>query len=136
MSESRDWLHFAAEDLRVAELVLQAGIYNQVCFHAQQCVEKSLKAWLAHHGHLPPRVHQLSLLLKLCPQPLPFPDKVEANILALDRFYIPTRYPDALPGSLPYGLPDKSDAEESLAIARQVLTRLNTLLNQPEADLE
>ena len=91
MSESRDWLHFAAEDLRVAELVLQAGIYNQVCFHAQQCVEKSLKAWLAHHGHLPPRVHQLSLLLKLCPQPLPFPDKVEANILALDRFYIPTR---------------------------------------------
>ena len=28
-----------------------------------------------------------------------------------DRFYIPTRYPDEIPGSLPEGLPNKKDAE-------------------------
>lgn len=100
MSETPNWLHFAAEDLQVAELTLEAGIYNQTCFHAQQCVEKALKAWPAHHGHAPPRVHQMSLLLRLCPRPLPFPETLEASILTLDRFYIPTRYPDALPGTL------------------------------------
>jgi HEPN domain-containing protein len=36
------WLVFAREDLHVAELVFDKGIYNQACFHAQQCVEKAL----------------------------------------------------------------------------------------------
>jgi HEPN domain-containing protein len=59
MSEA-DWLHFAREDLCVAELAFSAQIYSQVCFHAQQCVEKALKASLRHHGIVPPRSHQLS----------------------------------------------------------------------------
>jgi hypothetical protein len=29
--ESERWLHFACEDLKMAELALAAGIYNQVC---------------------------------------------------------------------------------------------------------
>ena len=40
------WLVFAREDLRMAELALAEGIFNQVCFHAQQCVEKAIKSWL------------------------------------------------------------------------------------------
>ena len=128
MSAIGDWLRFAAEDMQMAELALKAEIFNQTCFHAQQCVEKVLKAWLAHHGHVPPRVHQMSLLLKLCPQPLPFPATLETNVLALDRFYIPTRYPDALPGALPHGLPDKRDAEEAFTTANQVLTAVADLL--------
>ena len=32
------WLVFAREDLCMAELALAEGIFNQVCFHAQQCV--------------------------------------------------------------------------------------------------
>ena len=37
------WLEFAREDVQMAELALDADVYNQVCFHAQQCVEKCLK---------------------------------------------------------------------------------------------
>lgn len=36
------WLIFAREDLVVAKIVLDEGIYHQACFHAQQCVEKAL----------------------------------------------------------------------------------------------
>jgi HEPN domain-containing protein len=36
------WLIFARENLVVARIVLDEGIYNQACFHAQQCVEKAL----------------------------------------------------------------------------------------------
>ena len=119
MSEAVDWIRFAREDLRVAEWTYSAQIYNQTCFHAQQCVEKSLKAWLCHQGMLPPRVHQLSALLGQLPGDIL--TDLRMDIILLDRFYIPTRYPDALPGMLPDGLPVAADAEEALGVARQVL---------------
>jgi HEPN domain-containing protein len=45
------------------------------------------------------------------------PVSLSERLLLLDRFYIPTRYPDALPDALPNALPDRSDAEEALATA-------------------
>ena len=128
MSEAAYWLRFAAEDLQVAEWALSAGIYNQTCFHAQQCVQKTLKAWLLHNGLPTPRVHQMSVLLGLAPRPLPFSNEVEEGIISLDRFYIPTRYPDALPGSLPEGMPGSGDATEALTLAQQVLAALRTVI--------
>ena len=119
MSEAADWIRFAREDLRVAEWAFSAEIYNQACFHAQQCVEKVLKAWLRYRGTLPPRTHQLSLLLALLPDEVLADFRIEITLL--DRFYIPTRYPDALAGALPDGLPDVTDAQEALDVARGVL---------------
>jgi HEPN domain-containing protein len=119
MSEAGDWIRFAHEDLRVAEWAFSAEIYNQACFHAQQCVEKVLKAWLRYRGTLPPRTHQLSLLLALLPDEMLADFRLEITLL--DRFYIPTRYPDAVAGALPGGLPDATDAREALSVARNVL---------------
>ena len=50
------WLVFAQQDLQMAELAYQEGIYNQVCFHSQQCIEKCLKGILANQEkhHLEP----------------------------------------------------------------------------------
>ena len=42
------------------------------------------------------------------------------EIKLLDAFYIPTRYPDGIPGSLPEGLPDEKDAESSLSTAEKI----------------
>lgn len=53
-----------------------------------------------------------------------------------DRFYIPTRYPDALPDSLPEGLPEASDAQEALAVARQVFETVTQELMHSEGDQE
>jgi HEPN domain-containing protein len=62
------WLTFAREDLRTAEILLENRIYNQSCFHTQQCIEKALKALLIHHrGHMPPKTHVISDLLGLLP---------------------------------------------------------------------
>ena len=119
MNEDERWLQFAREDLRMAELAMQAGIYNQVCFHAQQCAEKAVKGVLADQRQIPPRTHRLADLIPLLePNPLA---SFALDVQLLDRFYIPTRYPDALPGSLPEGLPDETDAQEALAVARQAL---------------
>ncbi|MFH1633632.1 MAG: HEPN domain-containing protein [Chloroflexota bacterium] len=122
MGSPTDWLYFAREDLRVAELTLSNEIYNQVCFHSQQCCEKALKAWLAHQGIESPRKHQLSVLLAL--STIDIFAELGGDIVRLDRFYIPTRYPDVLAGSLPEGLPNKANAEEAIDTARKVLHRV------------
>jgi uncharacterized protein len=67
VNTSGQWLKFATEDLQVAEFVLPQGLYAPVCFHAQQCVEKSIKAALIHQGTVPPRTHSIANLLKLLP---------------------------------------------------------------------
>ncbi|MGB9873168.1 MAG: HEPN domain-containing protein [Anaerolineae bacterium] len=128
MSESERWLVFANEDLRMGELAMSEAIYNQVCFHAQQCAEKAVKALLAHQGHPPPRTHRLGDLLSLL-DPNPLGD-LTFELQLLDRFYIPTRYPDALPGALPEGLPDRQDAQQALDLARQILELAKAILHK------
>ena len=120
--EVNRWLIFAQEDLQVAEILWDAGIHNQVCFHAQQCVEKALKGTLIRRGHVPPRTHSITDLLSLFP-PEWLAD-LRDDLSMMDDLYIPTRYPDALPGVFPDGLPGRAEAEEALALARAVLNRL------------
>lgn len=117
--QTERWLAFAREDLRMAELAIAEAIWNQACFHAQQCVEKILKAWLVERGEMPPRTHKLADLVVLLGEArfAGFANEVQA----LDRFYIPTRYPDALPGTLPEGLPNEEEARETLALVRRVM---------------
>ncbi len=60
-------LHKAAQDeAAMAHLMPDANLDDElVGFHAQQAVEKSLKAWLAHLGIDYPRVHSLETLVEL-----------------------------------------------------------------------
>jgi len=128
MRENERWFLFAHQDLRMAELAMGEKLYNQVCFHSQQCVEKAIKGLLAHQGKIPPRTHRLADLLGLL-DPDPFAEE-RFEIQLLDRFYIPTRYPDALPGSLPEGLPDAQDAHEALNTAQKILARIEQLVER------
>lgn len=45
--------------------------YDAVCFHAQQCIEKMMKAQLIHLGVIPTKTHDLAylnqLLMPVCP---------------------------------------------------------------------
>jgi HEPN domain-containing protein len=119
--EVKNWIEFAREDSRMAELALKEKIYNQACFHAEQCVEKAIKALIIHKGRIHPQSHKIADLLAYLGKSV-F-DDLEAEIISLDRFYIPTRYPDALPGMLPEGLPTESDAKEAIKIARLVFEK-------------
>ena len=126
---AKPWLDLAYQDLLAAKVLYEEGIYNLVCFHAQQCVEKSLKGLLVALGHPPPRLHSVSELLRLIPANL-FSD-LSQNLAIFDDYYIPVRYPDALPGSLPYGLPGEQEARVALELAevvmKKVLDQLRTL---------
>lgn len=118
-SDAERWLSFARDDLRMAELALEEEIFNQVCFHSQQSAEKSIKSLISAQAKTPPRTHVMAELIRLLnPNPV---EQMSMELLFLDRFYIPTRYPDALPGSLPEGMPDRNDAEGALVTASKLL---------------
>ena len=70
----RGWLAKAEGDYRTAGRELNAADapnYDAVCFHAQQAIEKYMKALLLSRGHVPPRSHDLlkleQLLSEVCP---------------------------------------------------------------------
>ncbi len=65
MTEPHKWLEFAREDLILAGAALEKGIYNQVCFHAQQGVEKALKGFLRSRQRSVPKTHSLGELLEV-----------------------------------------------------------------------
>ncbi|MDR3603332.1 MAG: HEPN domain-containing protein [Syntrophaceae bacterium] len=77
---------------------------------------------LANQGKTPPRTHSIVDILGLLP-PGYLPDLRDA-MSQMDIYYIPTRYPDALPGSLTEGLPGKEEATEAIATARALLLGL------------
>ena len=64
----REWIHKAENDLKAAEILLEAGEdcpAETVCFHCQQCLEKYLKAVLAYQGISAPKTHDIELLAGL-----------------------------------------------------------------------
>ena len=121
MTDPRKWLEFARDDLTLAVLALQNGIYNQVCFHSQRGVEKALKGFLRSCQRSVPRTHALREGLTLCQTLDESFHTLKDTCVRLDRYYIPTRYPDALPGTAPEGLPARQDAEEAVAMLQEVL---------------
>lgn len=66
----QQWLTFADEDLRLAQHGLTMTIapppYRLIAYHAQQCAEKCLKAFLVLRDVDFPFTHNLAHLLDLC----------------------------------------------------------------------
>ena len=121
MKEQNNWFAFAEEDRKMAEAAFRERIYNQVCFHSQQGVEKTLKGFLRSRAQSMPKTHFLQELLHLCIQIDPDFKNLMPDCAKLDDYYIPTRYPDALPGILPEGLPNEKDASESLLTLQKIM---------------
>ncbi len=69
---ARQWVEKAENDLLTAEHTLtleEACPADATCVHAQQCVEKYLKAVLILHGVAHPRTHDVAQLVALLPEP-------------------------------------------------------------------
>lgn len=117
-AEGLRWLRQAGNDLAYAELGVREGFYAQACFHAQQIAEKALKA--LHYGVLGKRVVYGHSLVHLCAD-LSLPPDLRDELGVLDQYYIPTRYPNGLPGVLPYEVYTRRQAEGALEVSRRVI---------------
>lgn len=114
----------------MAELALGKEIYNQSCFHAQQGIEKALKAVLKTRQDIIPKIHGLSELASLCRSYDDSFVELEDTCAKLDPYYIPTRYPDLFPGAGPGGLPTRQEAEEAVSLLKAGLRWIENKLKQ------
>ena len=93
--KAKQWMIYGDEDLRLARhaLTLLSGCpYRLIAYHAQQCAEKYLKAYLVYHRIDFPYTHNISRLLELCEENSGWPSKIrEAE--ELTPFAITARYP-------------------------------------------
>jgi len=67
LKKVREWITYAEEDLAFARhgLTMAKPACRSIAFHAQQCVEKPLKAYLVYHNIDFPFTHNISRLLEL-----------------------------------------------------------------------
>ena len=98
-SESRvpgsaeDWLRYAKSDLELARIEKPEGVLlENLCFHAQQAAEKTLKAVLIFLEIDFPRTHNIRTLLDLLPEGVDVPQEVEESAILTD-YAVESRYP-------------------------------------------
>ncbi len=108
---TREWLDRAKDDLLAASLLLaQPELTNMVAFHAQQAVEKSLKALLEEVDIAFIKTHNLARLYSLIEPHVSL--SLDQDMLdRLDAVYIESRYPGEM-GLLPYGKPTQKEAKQ------------------------
>ena len=128
-----EWLKASYGDILVLEKIKDDElITHMTSFHAQQSIEKSLKALLEYHSQRVPKKHDV-LMLK---------DKVE-KYLAIDNedmledlntLYIDSRYPGDM-GLLPSGKPTLEEAQRFTLFANQIFQEVSSLLQIKFEDL-
>jgi len=97
--EASPWVKFAEEDYTMASLSLRrkTPLTNGACFHAQQYVEKYLKAILVLQQRPFPRTHDLRLLSNLCTQSGVLVEINEEVLDLLSSYALRARYPGDVP---------------------------------------
>ena len=120
MQPHEQWLARADDDLAFANIGFRENYFSQVCFLSQQVVEKCLKAFLLAKGRSYPRQHKVVELATLCSEIQQELEPLKTDLKLLDEFYLPTRYPDAIPGGLAAGLPSTEDAQRALQAATAI----------------
>ncbi len=90
-----EWIEKAEEDYNSAKWLLQAPDpgHNSICFHAQQCIEKYLKAWLQEADIPVPRTHDLEELLALIVPTLPDWSQWQPDLKRITEYAVDSRYP-------------------------------------------
>jgi HEPN domain-containing protein len=121
-NEGRRWFSTAENDARAANVLMEAQMYAHACFQSQQAAEKAMKAVWFHLG-LDPWGHSAQkLLMELPAGTVPgITDELKQKAAALDRFYIPTRYPNGLPDLIPSESYFRADAETAVSAAAEII---------------
>lgn len=115
-----DWLREAQAECQAAADLLRGKHWSWCCFTCQQAAEKALKA-LCEHFRNPQPGHNLNLLLGAVEARAAVPEPVRSACARLNRYYIPTRYPNAFDRGAPADQFFEADASRALADAEEVL---------------
>ncbi len=101
-AEALRWFRQAENDLAFARVAVRDGFFAQACFVAQQVSEKALKAIAYGLGERSVLGHSLVELVDRLRGRAPELAALREQAGVLDQYYVPTRYPNGLPGGVPF----------------------------------
>lgn len=118
----REWIEKAEGDHLTATREAQADPpnYDAACFHAQQCVEKLMKAAVIAKREIPPRTHDLTVLSGLLNSLVPEWHWPVEELRLLSRSAVIFRYPGESA--------DREEAEAALRVSKAMREHLLALL--------
>ncbi|MBN1796029.1 MAG: HEPN domain-containing protein [Sedimentisphaerales bacterium] len=91
-----EWIEKAEDDFAVMQREIKVQVapaYDAVCFHAQQCAEKYLKACLCQADAQFGKIHDLVALLEYALDIEPDWEKYREDLAYLSDFSVSFRYP-------------------------------------------
>jgi HEPN domain-containing protein len=124
--EVLDWVRKAEMDLAAARRLAEGDepLPDQMGFFCQQAAEKYLKAFLIASGQVPPRTHDVDVLVEICAVVDPAFEQLQPLVEGLTEFAVIFRYPEEWS--------DESVAIQSLTKAEQVRALVRRKLDLAE----
>jgi len=129
----QDWLKQARGDLRHSQNAREDGDYDWACFAAQQAGEKAVKALIEFCGG-EGWGHAINKLLEGIQTKFEIPHERMGDALELDKFYIPTRYPNGFAAGAPVDYYTPKDAESTYAAAERLIQFCESQISRSPKD--
>ncbi|MBT3274674.1 MAG: HEPN domain-containing protein, partial [Spirochaetales bacterium] len=131
--QAEAWLNSAKDDLlTIQEIIDNPLLTNIIAYHAQQAIEKSLKAFIETTAEDVPRIHNLITLRGIVGRKLEI--EIDSNSFdQINELYVDSRYPTDI-GYLPEGKPSiekamlfQKTAEDICRQIEQALKKIRTV---------
>jgi HEPN domain-containing protein len=119
-----EWVRKAEDDYTVSRREYRARkdpSFDAVCFHAQQCVEKYLKACLQEAGRPVEKPHNLVHLLDKLLDLEPLWESMRTSLVVLNNYAVAFRYPGEFA--------DRETAKDAVKICSDVREQVRTFLD-------
>ena len=126
---TEEWIQKAEGDYTTVKLLQESPISSKdvICFHAQQCIEKYLKAWLQEANIPFSKTHDLETLLDLIVPTIPAWQAWYSDFSTISEHAVDPRYPGKFANS-----EAEQAAEICIKVRQAVRSELKLPQNQPE----
>lgn len=116
-----DWFRQAEADFQHAKNSLEAGDFEWSCFAAHQASEKALKSVFLKRG-MDAWGHTITVLIGNLLNNAEIPEEDLLNhARILDKYYIPTRYPNGFDSGAPTDYYTAEEAKNAIRMAEAIL---------------
>jgi HEPN domain-containing protein len=128
---AREWLEIAQHDLKAAGVLFENDHYTDtIGYLLQQSLEKMLKAVSAYHNYRIKKTHDLVEIYDLARTSLSLEEQEVDYLESATIYYVENRYPNAF-----IALPTKEEIKQILNFARELFTRICTIIGIEQSKL-
>ncbi len=116
--ETQEWINFADENLKSAEVLFKNNLYNPCLQNIQQSIEKYLKAIIIEKENILIKTHNIRGLINKLKSSNIIINISDDDIDLIDSIYLPSKYP--VFSVLPEYSPDNKISKHCMDIAMAV----------------